>query len=155
MERVIETIKDLKDRPSWNEYFMSVCYLISKRSSCGRLQVGCVITCDNRIVATGYNGHIPGAPHDSVIRDGHEQMTIHAESNAISDAAKRGISLNKCTAYVTHIPCITCAKVLIASGIKHIIFAEHYKDDSLVSVLCTNGNVFLSIFENNKIIKLV
>ncbi len=155
MQKVIDAIKELNDRPSWNEYFMSVCHLISKRSSCGRLHVGCVITKDNRIVTTGYNGHIPGAPHESVIRDGHEQMTIHAESNAVSDAAKRGISLNECTAHVTHIPCITCAKILIASGVKHIIFAEHYKDDPLVETLCRDGGVSLSIFENNAITKLV
>jgi len=155
MQKVIDTIKELKERPSWNEYFMSVCYLISKRSSCGRLHVGCVITCNNRIVATGYNGHIPGAPHSSIVRDAHEQMTIHAESNAISDAAKRGTSLGGCVAYVTHIPCITCAKMLIASGITHIVFAEHYKDDPLVNMLCSDGGVSLSIFENNEITKIV
>ena len=154
MDNIISSIKSLTHRPSWDEYFISVCLLISKRSSCGRLQVGCVLTKDNRIVATGYNGHLPGAPHDTFVRDGHEQMTIHAESNAISDAAKRGVSLDSCTAYITHTPCINCTKMMIASGIKHIIFAEHYKDDELVVALCSVGGVSLSIFENGAIKKI-
>lgn len=133
-------------RPSWNEYFMAVCNLISKRSSCGRLHVGCVLVKDNRIVATGYNGHLPGAPHDSFVRDGHEQLTIHAETNAIADSAKRGVSLDGCTAYVTHFPCINCAKILLASGIKRIIFESHYKDDELVLLLCQIGNVQIEMF---------
>jgi len=134
-------------RPSWNEYFMEVCNLISKRSSCGRLHVGCVLVKDNRIIATGYNGHLPGAPHDSFVRDGHEQLTIHAETNAIADSAKRGVSLDGCTAYVTHFPCINCAKILIASGIKRIIFESHYKDDELVPILCQKGNVQIEMFQ--------
>lgn len=146
MEGIIESINELDHRPSWDEYFMSVCYLISKRSSCNRLHVGCVITKDDRIVTTGYNGHLPGAPHNSVVRDGHEQMTVHAESNAVADSAKRGVSLNGCTAYVTHIPCLTCTKMLIAAGIKHIIFAEHYNNDELVPLLCRSASVELSLF---------
>jgi len=134
-------------RPSWNEYFMEVCNLISKRSSCGRLHVGCVLVKDNRIIATGYNGHLPGAPHDSFVRDGHEQLTIHAETNAIADSAKRGVSLDGCTAYVTHFPCINCAKILIASGIKRIIFESLYKDDELVLILCQKGNVQIEMFQ--------
>jgi dCMP deaminase len=155
MEDILVAVKNLKQRPSWDEYFILACYLISKRSSCDRLHVGCIVTKDNRIVTTGYNGHLPGAPHDSIVREEHEQMTIHAESNAIADAAKRGVSLDGCVAYVTHIPCIACAKMLIASGIKHIIFAEHYKDDDLVPILCKSGGVHLSIFEKGSLVPIV
>lgn len=146
METIIQNIKDLKHRPTWDEYFMSVAQLISKRSSCKRLHVGCVIVNENRIITTGYNGHLPNAPHDSYVRDGHEQLTVHAEANAITDAAKRGVSIDSCTIYVTHMPCLNCAKLLIAAGIKKIIYAEHYNDDELVPILCEIGKVNLSLF---------
>lgn len=141
MELIVSSIKDLKTRLSWDEYFMSVSYLVSQRSSCERLHVGCVLVKDNRIIACGYNGFIAGAPHESIVRDGHEQMTIHAETNAIADCSKRGVSSNDCTAYVTHFCCTNCTKILIASGIKKIIYAEDYKNDELVYTLCKNGNV--------------
>lgn len=83
MNKLITNIKELEDRPNWDSYFIIMAYLISKRSTCKRLNVGCILTKNNRIVSTGYNGHIPGAPHDSLIKDGHEQMTIHAETNAV------------------------------------------------------------------------
>lgn len=146
MTTFIKEINNVNYRPSWNEYFMSVAYLISKRSSCERLHVGCVLVKDKHIVATGYNGHLPGAPHESYLRDNHEQLTIHAETNAVTDSAKRGVSLNGCVAYVTHMCCINCTKVLIAAGINHIIYAEHYKDDELVPLLCEKGNVKLELY---------
>lgn len=146
MDTVIASIKELKIRPSWDQYFVTIAYLISQRSSCDRLHVGCVIVKDNHIVTTGYNGFIAGAPHEGVIRDNHEQMTIHAETNAIADAAKRGVPLNGCTAYVTHYCCINCCKVLIASGIKKIIYCEDYKNDELVALLCSKGDVEITKF---------
>lgn len=149
MEQIISLVKSMDERPSWNQYFMSVAYLISARSSCSRLHVGCVIVKDNRIVSTGYNGHLPGTDHASVVRDGHEQMTVHAETNAVSDAAKRGVSLNNSTVYVTHIPCLNCTKTLIASGISAIIFSEHYNDNDLVVLLCQQSKINLSVYHNN------
>lgn len=149
MNQIIELVKTIDERPTWDQYFMSVAYLISLRSSCHRLHVGCAVVKDNRIVSTGYNGHLPGTPHDTIVRDGHEQMTIHAETNAIADAAKRGISLDGSSIYVTHMPCLNCAKVLIASGIKQIYYAEHYNDDEIVSILCKSSGTQLSIFDNN------
>ena len=121
LSEFVKTIKSLEWRPEWSEYFMSVAYLLAKRSSCDRLHVGCVIVKDNRIVTTGYNGHLAGTTHKSFVRDGHEMMTIHAETNAIADAAKRGVSLSNCIAYVTHIPCINCIKILLSAGIKKVI----------------------------------
>jgi dCMP deaminase len=155
MESIINIVKSITHRPTWEQYFMSVAYLISLRSSCSRLHVGCVIVKDNRIVSTGYNGHLPNTEHSSIIQDGHEQMTVHAETNAVTDAAKRGISLSGTIAYVTHLPCIVCAKILIASGIKHIIFSEHYNDNDLVFILCDSSNVQLSIFEANILTTIV
>jgi dCMP deaminase len=138
---LIESIKKVDHRPCWEEYFMSVAYLISKRSSCDRLHVGCVIVNNKRIITTGYNGHIKGAPHTSTVRDGHEQMTIHAETNAITDAAYRGIKLSGSTAYITHYPCINCAKNLISAGIKEVIYAEDYKNDDICAELYSLAKV--------------
>lgn len=146
MELIVSSIKDLKTRLSWDEYFMSVSYLVSQRSSCERLHVGCVLVKDNRIIACGYNGFIAGAPHESIVRDGHEQMTIHAETNAIADCSKRGVSSADCTAYVTHFCCVNCTKILIASGITRIKYSEDYKNDELVHTLCKNGNVIIEQF---------
>jgi dCMP deaminase len=114
-------------RISWNEYFMSVAELVSRRSSCKKLNVGCVLVKDKRIISTGYNGHLPGQPHVSMIVDNHELATVHAEQNAICDCSSRGISTKDAIAYITHLPCIYCFKILVASGIKHIIYKEEYK----------------------------
>lgn len=123
------------DRPAWDDYFMAVALLIATRSSCGRLHVGCVIVSQgqypNRIVAAGYNGFMAGTPHVSHMRDGHEQATIHAEQNAVTDAAKRGISVAGCIAYVSHFPCLQCAKLLAASGIVEIRYHFDYHNDPL------------------------
>ena len=84
------------ERPTWDEYFKKIVMVTSERSPCERLQVGCVLVVDNRIVSQGYNGFISGCPHDSIVRDGHEQATLHAEQNAIIDCAKRGVSCKRC-----------------------------------------------------------
>ena len=122
-----------KKRLDWDRYFMSIAILGSIRSSCDRLKVGCVLVNNNRLVSMGYNGYLPNAIHVSRVRDNHEQSTIHAEQNAISDAASRGVSVNNCTAYITHYPCINCFKILVASGINNIIYLEDYKNDSLIN----------------------
>lgn len=144
---LIKEIKKLNYRPDWDEYFMTTAYLISKRSSCHRLNVGCVLVNDRRIIATGYNGHIRGAPHSSVVRDGHEQMTIHAETNAITDSACRGIELRGATAYVTHYPCVNCAKNLIASGVREIIYGDDYKNDDLCEKLYLMAGVKINRYK--------
>ena len=119
-------------RPTWNEYFKQIVEVTAKRSSCERLKVGCLLVKDNRIVAQGYNGFLPGCSHFSIVRNGHEQSTVHAEQNAITDCAKRGVSCLGSTAYITHYPCIICCKLLIASGIKEIKYINDYKNDELV-----------------------
>ena len=99
IDTIVDVAKDLEARPSWDEYFMATAFLIATRSACQRLNVGCVIvskgTHKNRIIAAGYNGFLPGAPNISRLDNDHEQSTVHAEQNAISDAARRGVSLSR------------------------------------------------------------
>ena len=128
-------------RPSWDEYFKEIVICTTKRSSCKRLQVGCLLVKDNRIISQGYNGFLPGCVHKSVIRDGHEQATVHAEQNAVCDCAKRGVSSEGCTAYISHFPCIICTRLLIASGIKEIKYINDYNNDSLVNYLSEQANI--------------
>tara|TARA_E500000178_G_C16723953_1_gene618464 strand:+ start:145 stop:615 length:471 start_codon:yes stop_codon:yes gene_type:complete len=136
IETIVEISSQLEDRPSWDEYFMATAFLIATRSACERLNVGCVIVSSgahkNRIIAAGYNGFLPGAPHISRVANDHEQSTVHAEQNAISDAARRGVSLSDSTAYITHFPCIACSKMLVASGVKHIKYHFDYNNDPMV-----------------------
>ena len=123
------------ERISWEEYFSKTAKLAAVRSPCERLKVGCVLAKDNRIVSMGYNGFMAGSKHISIVRNDHEQATIHAEINAITDAAKRGVSIDDCVAYITHYPCINCFKALASSGIKQIVYAEDYKNDPVVEEL--------------------
>ena len=129
------------DRPSWDEYFKEIVQVTSKRSPCKRLQVGCLLVKDNRIISQGYNGFLPGCCHKSIIRDGHEQATVHAEQNAICDCAKRGVSSMGCTAYITHYPCLICTRLLLTSGIKEINYISDYKNDELVTYFLEQSKV--------------
>ena len=130
-----------KDRPNWDSYFKEIVQVTSKRSPCDRLKVGCLLVNDNRIISQGYNGYLPGCDHKSVVRDGHEQATVHAEQNALCDCAKRGVSCKNSTVYVTHYPCIICTRLLLASGIKEIKYIDNYKNDDLVPYFCDQLNV--------------
>jgi len=122
-------------RLSWNDYFMQTAQLASVRSPCERLKVGCVLVKNNRLISMGYNGFLAGTNHKSIVRDGHEQATIHAEINAITDAAKRCASIDDCVAYVTHYPCINCFKALASSGVKKICYQVDYKNDPILEEL--------------------
>ena len=128
-----------KERINWDQYFMSIAILASVRSSCNRLNVGCVLVKNKRVISMGYNGFLPGAKHNSIIKNNHEQATVHAEQNAISDAANRGISIDNCIAYITHYPCINCFKILSASGIKKILYLEDYKNDDTIQQIISDG----------------
>ena len=132
------------NRPTWDEYFKKIVLVTKERSPCERLQVGCLLVKENRIISQGYNGFLPDCPHKSVVRDNHEQATVHAEQNAIVDCAKRGVSCLNCTAYITHYPCIICCRLLLAGGIKEIKYIDDYKNDPLVEV-----------FSNMKRVKLI
>ena len=131
-------------RLNWDAYFSKIVQVTAERSSCERLHVGCLLVKDNRIISQGYNGHLPGAPHESIVKNNHEQATVHAEQNAICDCAKRGVSCRDSIAYVTHYPCIICTRLLLAAGIKEIKYLEDYKNDNLVKHFSEQLNVKLT-----------
>lgn len=133
------------NRPSWTEYFKEIVKVTKKRSPCERLQVGCIIVKNNRIIAQGYNGFLPGCPHQSIIKDNHEQATVHAEINAICDCANRGVPIKDATMYITHYPCINCCKAILASGISEIYYLEDYKNDPIVKKLLEYKNVPITL----------
>ncbi|MBN1403885.1 MAG: dCMP deaminase [Opitutales bacterium] len=145
LDRVAELVNSLESRPTWDEYFMATAFLMSSRSACERLHVGCVMVSSgehkNRIIAAGYNGFLPGTPHISRLRDGHEQATVHAEQNAIADAARRGVSLQGATAYITHYPCVNCAKIMAAAGIRAIKYHFDYRNDEIVAELFASADI--------------
>ena len=119
-------------RPSWDDYFMDIAFTVAQRSTCDRAHVGCVLVRDRRMLCTGYNGAPAGLPHcDEVghlMIDGHCVRTLHAEQNAIIQAALHGVSTQGATAYVTHQPCLTCAKMLINAGVRRVVYAGNYPD---------------------------
>jgi len=133
--------QEARSRLTFDEMFKNILLATAHRSPCHRLQVGCVLVKDKRIISQGYNGFLPGAAHKSVVRNNHEQATVHAEQNAICDCAKRGVSCEGATAYITHYPCIICTRLLLASGIKEIKYLEDYKNDELVKTFTNELNV--------------
>lgn len=129
---IIEYIKNTgnqDNRIDWDEYFMSIAHLVSMRSPSTKLRVGAVIVKDSRIISTGYNGFPSGRSHTSISIHDHEMNTIHAEINAICDAAKRGVEIDNSSIYITHYPCIHCLKSIISSGIKEIYYYQDYKNN--------------------------
>lgn len=119
-------------RPSWDEYFVELAQVVAKRSTCNRRSVGAVLVRDKRILTTGYNGSPPGLPHCTdvgcLMVDGHCVRAIHAEQNAIIQAALHGIDLRGSTCYVTASPCVHCAKMLIAAGVERIVYLDEYTE---------------------------
>ncbi|HHB91222.1 MAG TPA: dCMP deaminase [Anaerolineae bacterium] len=130
-------------RPSWDAYFMGIALKVAERSTCDRAHVGAIIVRDRRILTTGYNGSPSGLPHcDDVghlIVDGHCVRTLHAEQNAIIQAAYHGVSVKGGTIYVTHQPCLTCAKMIINAGIKRVVYAGEYPDNLARQFLAEAG----------------
>ena len=122
-------------RPDWDSYFLKIAYAVSERSTCDRAFVGCVLVLEKRILTTGFNGSPAGQPHCEEIGhlmvDGHCVRTIHAETNAIIQAALHGVSTRGSTCYVTHFPCVNCAKVLINAGITRLVYCEAYRLDQV------------------------
>ena len=120
-------------RPTWDEYFMNIANEVAQRSTCERAQVGAVIVTEKRILTTGYNGSPRGLQHCSdvgcLIDNGHCVRTLHAEQNAIIQAALHGVITAGATLYVTHQPCFLCAKMIINAGITQIVYDHEYPDD--------------------------
>jgi len=131
-------------RPDWDSYFMKIAWAVSERSTCDRAMVGCVLVRDKRILTTGFNGSPAGQEHCDEIGhlmvDGHCVRTIHAETNAIIQAALHGVSTRDATCYVTHLPCINCTKALINAGIARIVYGKAYRIDE-------NATMFLKAAE--------
>ena len=135
-------------RKSWDEYFMEIAEIVKTRSTCLRRQVGAVIVKDNRIITTGYNGAPSGLKHCTEIGgcerarlnipsgQRHELCrALHAEQNAIIQAAKVGVSTEGATIYITCQPCVICAKMLVNAGIKRIVFGGEYPDELSKAIL--------------------
>ena len=138
----------MSDRPSWHQYFLTITRNVAERSTCTRAKVGAVIVRDKNILATGYNGAPAGMPHcidagclvyQSRTPTGEVEencfRTIHAEINAIAQAAKNGASIRDADIYITHTPCIHCVKVLINTGIKRIFYEREYKRATIEELL--------------------
>ena len=134
-------MEEIYQRPSWDEYFMEVCEAISKRATCDRGRSGCVIAKDKQLLVTGYVGAPAGLPHcdetghlfkKMLHEDGsvttHCVRTVHAEQNAICQAAKLGISINGSTLYCRITPCRTCAMLIINCGIVRVVCQRRYHD---------------------------
>ncbi|HHW07092.1 MAG TPA: cytidine deaminase [Clostridia bacterium] len=138
-------------RPSWDEYFMEITKLVAKRSTCLRRHVGAVLVKDRRILTTGYNGSPSGLTHCSEIGCLREKLGvpsgernelcrgIHAEQNAIVQAALHGVNIKGAVLYVTHQPCVTCAKMLINAGISEIVTLGDYPDALARELLAEAG----------------
>ena len=129
----------MKNRPSWKEYFFSICELVATRSTCIRKDVGCIIVSeDKRILATGYNGAPRKTKHcteETCLRKNeksgeglHKCKAVHAEQNAIAQAAEYGIPLKNSILYCTDKPCYICIKIIINAGIKTVYYKKDYPD---------------------------
>ncbi len=119
-------------RPSWSTYFLDLAQVVSSRATCDRLHVGCVLVRNRQVLVTGYNGSMSGSPHCTeagcLIQEGRCVRTIHAEANALTQAAAQGISVAGATAYITHSPCWECSKLLVNAGIKKIVYREAFRE---------------------------
>ena len=125
-------------RVSWDTYFMNIATEVATRSTCDRKFVGAVIVRDKTILSTGYNGSIRGLPHcldvGHLMEAGHCVATIHAEANAIIQAAKNGVMIDGGTIYVTASPCWICFKQIANAGLRRIVYGEFYRDDRIFQV---------------------
>jgi dCMP deaminase len=133
-----------KNRPSWDEYFLKLAMLASERATCPRMHCGCVLVKDRFVLATGYNGSLPGQPHcedaGCLVVDNHCVRTNHAEINALTQAAIHGAMVKGSTAYITNMSCTTCAKALIAAGISRVVVFSDFHD-TLATQFYTDSGV--------------
>jgi dCMP deaminase len=125
----------MTQRTDWDTYFMEIARVVASRATCDRKHVGAVIVRDRIILSTGYNGSIRGLPHCSevghMMEDGHCVATIHAEANAILQAARNGVAIDGATIYTTASPCWPCFKLIANAGLGRIVFGEFYRDERI------------------------
>jgi dCMP deaminase len=130
-------------RASWDEYFMAIAREVATRSTCDRKHVGAVIVRDKLILATGYNGSVRGLGHcddeGHLMEDGHCVRTIHAEANAIVQAARNGVRIDAADIYVTASPCFGCFKLIANCGLKRIVYGEFYRDQRIFDLSAQLG----------------
>ncbi len=126
------------ERVPWDVYFMNIAQVVASRSTCPRKYVGAVIVRDKTILSTGYNGSIRGMPHCAdvghMMENDHCVATIHAEANAIIQAAKNGVQIDGATIYVTASPCWSCFKEIANAGLRRICYGEFYRDQRIFDV---------------------
>jgi len=136
-------MSDERRRASWDEYFMAIGRVVASRSTCDRKHVGAVMVKNRMILATGYNGSIRGLPHcddeGHMMEDGHCVRTVHAEANAIVQAARSGVELDGADIYVTASPCFGCFKLIANAGVRRIVFGEFYRDERIFNLSKTLG----------------
>ncbi|MDF7637366.1 deaminase [Leuconostocaceae bacterium ESL0958] len=132
-------------RISWHQYFIAQAAILSTRSTCNRRHVGAILVKENRIMASGYNGAVAGTPHCTEVGDylvdGHCLRAVHAEQNALMQAAKMGIAVDGADLYVTDFPCALCTKLLLQAGIQRIYFMRDYRPDPFASELLDQKKV--------------
>ena len=137
-------VRKNNDRPNWDQYFLKLAMLASERATCPRMHCGCVLVKNKNVISTGYNGSIPGDEHcedlGCLLVDDHCVRTVHAEMNALVQAAKRGHAVEGATAYVTNMPCTTCAKALITAGVERVVVFSDYHD-TLATQFFAKGEV--------------
>ncbi|MBU0979319.1 MAG: cytidine/deoxycytidylate deaminase family protein [Nanoarchaeota archaeon] len=127
-----------RSRVSWDGYFMNIAKQVATRSTCDRKSIGAVIVRDKTILSTGYNGSIRGLPHCSEVghemENGHCVRTVHAEANAICQAARNGVNINGASIYITASPCYNCFKLIGNSGLKEVFYGEFYRDERITDL---------------------
>jgi dCMP deaminase len=137
-------------RPDWDTYFIDIATVVANRSTCDRALVGAVIVRDKRILTTGFNGSPAGQPHcDEVghlLIGGHCARTIHAELNAIIQGALHGISLRGATCYLTHFPCLGCAKAMVNAGILRVVYKAPYRIDPHAVEVLERAGIAMDLF---------
>jgi dCMP deaminase len=138
-------------RISWDQYFMDIANQVATRATCDRKHVGAVLVRDRTILSTGYNGSLRGLPHcDEVghmMENGHCVATVHAEANAIIQAAKNGVAIDGATIYTTASPCWPCFRLIANSGCRRIVFGEFYRDPRIFEFASKLGIELLGLSE--------
>lgn len=139
----------MSDRKTWDKYFMDIATQVATRATCDRKHVGALIVKERNILATGYNGSLPGTPHCDDV--GHMMIfdpqtnrescvrTVHAEANAICQAAKHGANVDGATLYTTASPCWPCFKLIASAGIRTIVYGELYRDERITAFAAQSG----------------
>lgn len=139
------------ERSSWDQYFMDIAKQVATRATCDRKHVGAVLVRDRTILSTGYNGSIRGLSHcDEVghmMENGHCVATVHAEANAIIQAAKNGVGIDAATIYTTASPCWPCFKLIANAGCRRIVFGEFYRDPRIFEFAAKLGIELVALGE--------